>query len=180
MEYNGAEIAANYFLKMNFEKDVKIIDIGSGTGKIGEILSKNGYKNIDALDANEEMLKKLKEKNCYQNVYQSLIEPDIKLPLDEQTYDIAILAGVFCPGHIDYRSLEQIIRVIKSGGFICWSMGHPKTYADRDEMYRDENFERYISSLCDKCKWLSVLGYPIIVENYLEKLPGQFYAMQVV
>lgn len=59
-------------------------------------------------------------------------------------------------------------------------MGNPKIYADRDELYSDGNFERYISLLCDKMKWLSVLGYPIVVENFVKNLPGLFYAMQVV
>ena len=59
-------------------------------------------------------------------------------------------------------------------------MGNPKTYADRDEQYRDDNFERYISALCDKCKWISVLNYPRVVPNYLHGLPGMFYAMQVI
>ena len=59
-------------------------------------------------------------------------------------------------------------------------MGDPRTYADRDEQYRDGNFDRYIASLCDRCKWLSVLGYPRVVENYLHGEPGLFYAMQVV
>lgn len=59
-------------------------------------------------------------------------------------------------------------------------MGNPKIYADRDELYNDGNFERYIALLCDKMKWLSVLGYPIVVENFVKNLPGFFYAMQVV
>lgn len=180
MEYNGGSIAAKYFLQMNFEKDSKILDIGAGTGIIGEILQHNGYENIDALDSNEEMLTILKQKNCYKNVIKSIVTPETKLPINDRQYDIIIMAGVFCPGHIDYRSLAQIIRITKSGGFICWSMGNPKIYADRDELYNDGNFERYIALLCDKMKWLSVLGYPIVVENFVKNLPGFFYAMQVV
>nr|XP_027196718.1 methyltransferase-like protein 27 [Dermatophagoides pteronyssinus] len=180
MDYNGGHIAAKYFLQMNFNKNDKILDIGAGTGIIGEILNKNGYHNLDALDNNDEMLKILKEKNCYQNIIKSIVTPDQKLPINDQQYDVIIMAGIFCPGHIDYRSLEQIIRITKSGGFICWSMGNPKIYADRDQLYSDDNFDRYISLLCDKMKWLSVLGYPIIVENYIKNLSGLFYAMQVV
>lgn len=115
MNYRGGEIAANCFLKMNIEKDVKILDIGAGTGMVGRILRQNGYQHIDALDGNEEMLKILRKKNCYDNIIQSLVTPDKKLPIDDQTYDVVILAGVFCPEHIDYNSLEQIISVIKSG-----------------------------------------------------------------
>ncbi|OTF82191.1 hypothetical protein BLA29_010537 [Euroglyphus maynei] len=119
MEYNGAMIAAKHFLQMNFEKDSKILDIGAGTGIIGEILQQNGYENIDALDCNDEMLKILEEKCCYRNIIRSIVTPDIKLPINDHQYDIVIMAGVFCPGHIDYRSLEQIIRITKSGICFC-------------------------------------------------------------
>lgn len=120
MEYNGGSIAAKYFLQMNFEKDSKILDIGAGTGIIGEILQHNGYENIDALDSNEEMLTILKQKNCYKNVIKSIVTPETKLPINDRQYDIIIMAGVFCPGHIDYRSLAQIIRITKSGIFVLF------------------------------------------------------------
>ncbi|UXI18856.1 nucleolar protein 9 [Sarcoptes scabiei] len=180
MGYNGGPIAAKYFLQMNFDKSSKILDIGAGTGIVGEILSKNGFNHIDALDSNEEMLKILAKKNCYQNLIQCRVEPQTKLPINDREYDCVILAGVFCPGHIDYHSLEQILRITKSGGFICWSMGNPKTYADRDELYAERKFERYIEKLCDQLKWISVLGYPLVVDDYLEQIPGLFYAMQVI
>lgn len=115
MNYRGGEIAANCFLKMNVDKEARILDIGAGTGLVGQILHQNGYKFIDALDGNEEMLKILRKKNCYNNIIHSLVTPNNKLPIDDQTYDVVILAGVFCPEHIDYNSFEQIIRLIKSG-----------------------------------------------------------------
>lgn len=115
MEYHGGQIAANCFLNLNYEKDVTILDIGAGTGIIGKILHNNGYRNIDALDANETMLEELRQKNCYRNVFNSQVTPDTKLPFEKQTYDVVILAGVFCPGHIQVKSLEQIIPIVKSG-----------------------------------------------------------------
>lgn len=46
-------------------------------------------------------------------------------------------------------------------------------------------FDRFIAKLCDKCKWLSVLGYPRVIHNYARDaeantIEGAFFAMQVV
>lgn len=53
------------------------------------------------------------------------------------------------------------------------------------EQFAGGEFDRYISNLCDKCKWLSVLGYPRGIERYAldeqgRPVPGLFYAMQAV
>lgn len=48
------------------------------------------------------------------------------------------------------------------------------------KQFGDGNFDRYLSMLCDKCKWLSVLGYPEVIRGYTEAGDGLFYAMQVI
>ena len=59
-------------------------------------------------------------------------------------------------------------------------MGDPKFFGVEDRQYADGNFDRYIEKLCDKCKWLSVLGYPRVLKNYDNGQNGLFYAMQVI
>ena len=40
----------------NIDKDAEIVDLGCGTGLLGEILFNLGYKNIIGVDGSEEML----------------------------------------------------------------------------------------------------------------------------
>ncbi len=47
-----------------------ILDAGAGTGLVGEALSKQGYKNLTAVDLSEKMLALAKEKNIYQDLYR--------------------------------------------------------------------------------------------------------------
>ena len=115
MEYNGGPLAAHCFLEMNYEKSSKILDIGAGTGIVGEILAKHGYTHVDALDGNPDMLNILKEKKCYRNVILSMVGPEVRLPVKDREYDVVIMAGVFCPGHIEVKSLEQILRLVTPG-----------------------------------------------------------------
>ena len=37
-------------------KDSLILDVGCGTGKIAEMLSKEGYRNIDGVDASQKLI----------------------------------------------------------------------------------------------------------------------------
>jgi len=67
-----------------------------------------------------------------------------------------------------------------SGGIICWSMSVTQIFEEDDEQFRDQNFERTISSLCDKRKWISISGYPKPVQNYSYKKNGWFYGMKVL
>lgn len=180
MGYNGGPIAAHCFLALNVPKNAHIIDIGAGTGIVGAVLQSNGYQHIDALDGNEDMLAVLKGKGCYRSVVNSMVSPEVVLPVEEKSYDVAILAGVFLPGHIAIRSLEQIVKVVKSGGLVCWSMGAHEMYADRDEQYRDGHFDQYLQQLTDAGVWRPVFGYPVVAQNYLHGKPGLFYAMKVV
>jgi len=115
MEYNGAKIVVSCFLELNCEKDSRIIDIGAGTGIIGSLLKKEGYNNIDGLDASPKMLEVAKEKNCYKNLINSIVSPKIRLPIEDKTYDVVIMAGVLCPGHISVDAFNEILRITKSG-----------------------------------------------------------------
>ncbi|CAG2102349.1 unnamed protein product [Medioppia subpectinata] len=180
MEYNGAQIVVKCFLELNCPLDCRILDIGAGTGVIGTLLKKHGYTNIDGLDASPKMLEIAREKDCYVNLINSIVANNIRLPIDSKSYDVVIMAGVFCPGHISVDAFNEILRVTKPGGTICWAMGVEKTYVDYDDQYRDGQFERAIVTLCDRLKWLSILGYPKRVDNYLHGKDGWFHAMQVI
>ena len=49
--------------------ELLLLDIGSGTGFLGEVLAKHGFKNIHALDASENMIEKSKTKNVYSKYF---------------------------------------------------------------------------------------------------------------
>ncbi len=65
-------------------------------------------------------------------------------------------------------------------GIICWAMSVTEAYEDRDEQFSGKGFENFISTLCDKRKWISISGYPKPVQNYSYKKSGWFYGMKVL
>ena len=102
---------------MGLPKDTRILDVGAGTGIIGHLLQVNGYENVDGLDRTPNMLEIAKKKDCYKNYYLSVVSPDVKLPVEDASYDVVIFAGCLCPGHISVEALDQI-RTLKPGEFV--------------------------------------------------------------
>ncbi len=74
--YRGPKIAANFCDILIPNKNAKIIDIGAGTGFVGEYLLKHGFTNVDALEPAKGMLDQAKEKGVYQNLLQEGISRD--------------------------------------------------------------------------------------------------------
>ena len=55
-DYRSPLEIAKYYDKYSNNKDTPILDVGAGTGLIGECLNVNSYREIDAIDISPEML----------------------------------------------------------------------------------------------------------------------------
>ena len=71
--YLSPKKISNFFNKYSNKKDTPILDVGAGTGLVGEFLNRNGNKEIIGIDISSEMLEMANVKKCY----SSLIEADI-------------------------------------------------------------------------------------------------------
>ncbi|XP_035826644.1 demethylmenaquinone methyltransferase [Aplysia californica] len=97
--------------------DIKVIDIGAGSGLSGLTVYQAGYKNIDAVDASQGLLDSAKEKGVYGKLICQLVG-DTPLPLEDNAYDVATICGAMGENHIPRSGLRDIIRIVKSGGYI--------------------------------------------------------------
>ena len=61
-------------------RDVKVLDLGAGTGLVGEALHNKGFRNIDALEASAGMLKVAGEKGIYDKLYNEYLTAE-ELPI---------------------------------------------------------------------------------------------------
>lgn len=113
--YNGPETFMKYFLPLNMPKTLRVLDIGAGTGALGEKLKEHGYDNIDALDACPAMLAKAKVRNVYQNLIEAMILPTQQLNIPDGSYDLIVAVGVFVPGHIPVEAFREIVRITRKG-----------------------------------------------------------------
>lgn len=116
LAYVGAKYGVKKCLEVgNVPKTARILDIGAGTGIIGEMLRSMGYDNLDALDGCQELLEKSKERNCYRNLFCAFVVADTELPVEQKAYDVAVMPGVVYPAHILPTAFGQVIKAVKKG-----------------------------------------------------------------
>ncbi|KAI8497568.1 ubiE/COQ5 methyltransferase [Branchiostoma belcheri] len=118
-EYGGPrKVAQTLAALLGNRRDARVLDVAAGTGLCGQELSSLGFSNLDALDASQDMLDVAKTKNVYKNFLKEFLGPN-RLNIEDDTYDGITACGLFCDGHVGPDCLDQLIRVVKPGGFIC-------------------------------------------------------------
>jgi len=123
-------------------KKAKILDAGCGTGLVGAELIKRGYHNFDGVDLSTEMLRRAKSRG-YVNLFQcSLNDP---LPIPDDTYDAIISAGLFTHGHVKTHAIGELVRLTKSGGYLCFTIN--------EGVYQTQGFEQEIQRIADDKLW---------------------------
>ena len=133
----GVRILVDHLEKM-FSKECNILDLGAGTGMCGKLLKNCGYTNMTAIDFCEEMLKEARKKDIYKTLVQKDINEDLLEEFDG-LFDAVICMGLFYPGQVGSSALEKIVKVIKPGGLICFSI--------RTSVYDKEGSE--YKEMCD-------------------------------
>lgn len=92
-----------------------ILDMGCGTGLVGELLHSLGYRHLDGLDLSPEMLEKAKARG----VYRTLGEADLTEALEiEQIYDAVICVGVFSHQRNQAFDLVKLFAGLKPNGVL--------------------------------------------------------------
>lgn len=89
---------------------MKVLDLGCGTGMIGEHLSQKGFKNIIGCDLSQGMMGVADKKGCY----SELVEFDINNIDDfpqkwKNGFDIVVCSGMINNNHMDWRLFEEMV-----------------------------------------------------------------------
>lgn len=122
-----------------------VLDAGTGTGMMGEILTALGYPNIAGFDASEGMLARAAAKNIYQDLRIGLLgEP---LDYEDDSFAATVAAGVFTQGHAPLDGLDELVRATRPGGHIVFSVSR---------IYLGDTFETKARALEDAGKWRQV------------------------
>jgi predicted TPR repeat methyltransferase len=99
-----------------------VLDIGCGTGLVGQECADRGFTTIDGLDLSLAMM----DVAARRGVYRNLVAGDLRgrLPLDTGTYAAAVCAGTFTSGHVDAGCLPELLRVLAAGGLLVCTVHH--------------------------------------------------------
>lgn len=95
--------------------ELRIIDVGAGTGLLGVELFKQGFTNVDALDISQGMLNEAKKKNCYRRCICAPLSDQRTPGIETSEYDALVCVGTLIYGHVGPTAFEEIIRMVRNG-----------------------------------------------------------------
>jgi predicted TPR repeat methyltransferase len=108
-------------------RDGPVLDIGCGTGLVGDELVQRGFTTFDGLDLSVEMMNEAR----HRGIYHELIAADLTkpLPIGDRTYRAVVCNGTFTSGHVDASCLDEIVRIIEPGGLLACAVHHSVWHA---------------------------------------------------
>jgi len=118
--YLSPKKISSFFNKHERNTDTPILDVGAGTGLVGECLYKISTKKIIGIDISSEMLEQARLKGCY----DTLVQADVtkKIPLKSNSIGAVVSAGTFTHGHVGSDAFDELLRITKPGGLFVLSI----------------------------------------------------------
>ena len=143
MGYVAPQIASELLMKHLDDASAHILDAGCGTGLVGSIMHACGYTNIEGIDYSPDMLEKAAEKG----IYRSLMEGDLMNALNivDRKYDAVISVGTFTCGHVGPQAFDELVRITKPGGYICFTV--------RRQAWDEDQYGSKIKAITDAGAW---------------------------
>ena len=149
------------------DKTAKIIDVGCGTGLVGEKLKAKDFIYFDGIDISKDMLSIAKSRG-YRNLFLGSLNK--QLPVLDDTYDAAMCIGVFTHGHVSSDGFNELCRIVKPGGYVCFTIN--------EEVFEEYGFKDMIAEFQLNKAWEVISLYE---DDYmtLENVKG-YYCLAVV
>ena len=149
------------------DKTAKIIDVGCGTGLVGEKLKAKDFFYFDGLDISKDMLSIAKSRG-YRNLFLGSLNK--QLPVSDDAYDAAMCIGVFTHGHVSSDRFNELCRIVKPGGYVCFTIN--------EGVFEEYGFKEMIAEFQLNKVWEVISLYK---DDYmtLENVKG-YYCLAVV
>ncbi len=118
----GHRLTADVLARHTTRHDMaRVLDAGAGTGAAAEALHALGFRRLVGVDLSDDMLRIARGKG----IYRETIVADLSVPLDAfaaGSFDAAVLVGVFSYGQAPAETLDEIVRLVRSGGVVAFTL----------------------------------------------------------
>jgi SAM-dependent methyltransferase len=102
------------------EPGARVLDAGAGTGLLGVALTQAGFTRLDGLDLSPAMLAEAARKGIYGDLREGRLGD--RLDYETGTFDGVASSGVLTTGHAPASSLDELVRVTRSGGHVVFTL----------------------------------------------------------
>ena len=129
---------------------VKALDMGCGTGMVGEELAKRRIADITGIDASSGMLEESRKKGCYTELVQMFLGKPETFPENlRNQFDLVTAAAILAEGHLTGGAIfEEFLLSLKQGGFVI--------FTTREEYLTKYGYAPVIEHLNSQGKWKKV------------------------
>ena len=124
LNYRGHELVVEA-VRPRLGDDARILDAGAGSGMVGLAAARAGFTHVDAMDLSAGMLEVARDRGVYREVRTGVLGDALDYP--DNAYDAVLSSGVFTPGHAPPSSFDEIVRIVKPGGLVCFTLRHDQT-----------------------------------------------------
>jgi len=171
--YTGHTKCVEAFLKLGLDRKVAILDLAAGTGLLGAEIVSHGYENVDGLDSSLGMLGQARKQCIYQDYILSMVDGLGSIPINDETYDVVMSSNGFAPGQIYPKAIPEILRILRPGGYLMWTMREGFQHSSE----KFASLDAQIKDLVQQGTAELVVG-PVIFENFVLEHPGKFYMLR--
>ena len=159
MDYVIPEVLAREFAAMAQAGDAPVLDVGAGTGLVGEALARLGDWPVEGLDISAEMLEVAMAKGVYDAAH--LGDLTGRLPLEDGRFGAVLSSGTFTHGHVGPDALDELLRVARKGALFMLGVN--------GEFFVKSGFAAKLESLAPRIDGLTKL----IRRGYGDKAPPE-------
>jgi len=171
--YTGHIKCVEAFVKLGLNRNVTILDLAAGTGLLGAEIGKHGYGFVDGLDSSLGMLGQARKQTIYRDYIVALVADLGSIPVNDETYDVVMSSNGFAPGQIYPTAIPEILRIMRPGGYLLWTMR--EGFQQNSQKFALLDSE--IKDLENTGAAELVVG-PIVFENFVLEHPGKFYMLR--
>lgn len=117
-----------------------VLDVGAGTGLLGQALAARGVAPIDALDLSPEMLAVARGKAVYRHLMQADLTRPLALPVGG--YNGIVSSGTFTHGHVGPGAIAALLALAAPGAQFVLSVN--------SGVYQALGFDRALAALAGR------------------------------
>ena len=143
MGVTGSRRIADLLAEHVSDRSTSVLDLGCGTGVVGQHLADHGFDALTGIDFSPAMLAVARRTH----VYRHLVEGDLAEPPPfPERFGASVSAGTFTTGHVEADAVPGLLALHAPGATIAWSVA-PSFWPDFASALRTASVEIQASDL---------------------------------